>query len=418
MSLGVLFLQDVIGPMVLLFLLIQPGAIRQLAPLKLCFSLLALWLAGAVITDWYRGSQLLDFARGWSRLILLGVNIAMIWLLSKGNLKLISIYTISSGFATVLGAFTSSDPYTMGEPWKFGAGAGFITMAAGLTGIPYFRSGAQRYVPEILVLLLSLVSLMLNSRTLFAIAALSSGYSLFIRWILKYKKKVSKLGFVSILLAGILVSQLVVTTYEYSASQGILGDYARQKYLAQVNNDAGLLLSGRSESLVSFEAIKDSPILGHGSWAKDPYYTLVYYIKQKELGLSVPANWQELGVESDYFIQSHSHLFGSWVEAGILSVPFWTWTLILAFGSLYGVIARRNQPNVMVILLACILIWDVLFSPFSAQARISKALQIAVLVLVQRKASREESGDGVEARRDPSVSRLMMRRQLARQLSK
>ncbi|TCP87592.1 hypothetical protein C8J42_10953 [Sphingomonas sp. PP-CE-1A-559] len=383
-SVGVLFLQDIIAPFVLLLLLAQPGAVRQLSPLKICFALLCLWFFGLAISDWYNGSAVVDFARGWSRLILLGVNIAMIWLLCRGSAKLISYYTICSGLASVLGALTSSDPYTMGDPWKFGAGAGLITVAAGLTGIPYFRDGVRKYLPEIFVLVLSVVSLLLNSRTMFAIGALSAGYSLLARWILRHRRSISKLGFAGIFLSGVIFAQVIVSAYEYSASEGILGDTARQKYLMQTNNDAGLLLSGRSESLVSLEAIGDSPILGHGSWAKDPYYTIVYYVKQRQLGLDVPANWKDVGFETDYFIQSHSHLLGSWVEAGILSVPFWGWTLILAFSSLYGVVARRDQPNVMIITMALILIWDVLFSPFSAQARITKALQIVVLVLSQQ----------------------------------
>lgn len=411
-SIGILFLQDIIAPIVLLVLLAQRGAARQLAPLKLCFFLMAIWFAGAVMTDLYRGSAPADFLRGWSRLILLGINIAMIWLLCRGNLKLLSLYTVSSGAAAVIGALTSSDPLTLSEPWKFGVGSGLITLVAGLTGIPFFRQGVQKYFPEIVILALSMVSLLLNSRTMFAIGALSAGYSLMSRWLLLHRRSVSKTGFFSILLVGMLVAQTMVMTYEYCASQGWLGEYARNKYLMQVGNDAGLFLSGRSESLVSLEAIWDMPILGHGSWAKDPYYTIVYYTKQKQLGLPLPPTWREFGAYYDYIIQSHSHLLGSWVDAGILSVPFWLWTLVLAFSSLYYVVARRNQPNILVILFSFFLMWDVLFSPFSAQARITKALQIVVLVLVHRMTKGEVS-DSVK-QSQTTLSRADFRRKMAR----
>ena len=414
-SIGVLFLHDIIAPLVLLILLAQRGAIRQLAPLKLCFFLMTIWLAGAVMSDLYRGSAPNDFLRGWSRLILLGVNIAMIWLLCKGSLKLISLYSMSSGAAMVIGALTSSDPLTRSAPWKFGMGAGLITLVAGLTGIPYFRKGIQKFFPEIAILGLSMVSLLLNSRTMFAIGALAAGYSLLSRWILLHRRSISKLAFSSIVLVGALVAQAIVMAYEYSASQGWLGEYARRKYLMQVDNDAGLFVSGRSESLVSLEAIRDMPILGHGSWAKDPYYSIVYYVKQKELGLPVPPSWQQFGADSEYIIQSHSHLLGSWVDAGILSVPFWLWTLILAFGSLYAVVARRNQPNIIVIFFSFLVIWDVLFSPFSAQARITKALQIVVLVMVQRMTKNQASGRIEQSQ--PPMSRLAFKRKLAKKLS-
>lgn len=400
-SIGVLFLQDIIAPVVLLVLLAQKGSITQLRPLRLCFLLMAIWLAGAVTTDLYRGSAPVDFLRGWSRLILLGVNIAMIWLLCRGSLKLLSLYTMSSGAAAVVGALTSSDPLTISDPWKFGVGSGLITLVAGLTGVPFFREGVKRFYPEVAILMLSMLSLLLNSRTMFAVGALSAGYSLLSRWLLLRRQSVSKIGFVGLLLSGLLVAQATVIIYEYSASQGWLGENARAKYIMQVDNDAGLLLSGRSESLVSLEAIRDMPILGHGSWAQDPYYTIVYYTRQKQLGLPLPPTWQEFGASYDYIIQSHSHLLGAWVDAGILSVPFWLWTLMLAFSSLYAVVARRNQPNVLVILFSFLIMWDVLFSPFSAQARITKALQIVVLVLVQQMTKRQVLNRG-ENRRDAS----------------
>ena len=386
---GQLFLQDLVSPLVLLALLLRPGAVRQLAPLKTCFLLMALWFGGALISDWYRASDPADFTRGWSRLILLGVNIAMIWLLCKGSLKLLSLYAISVGAASALGSLITSDPLAQGDPWKFGGGAGLVTIAAALAGMPRFRQGAIRYIPEIAIGALSMISLLLNSRTIFAIGMLTVAYSIFSRWILNHKKSVSILGFSSVLLAGVLFAQIVVMSYEYSASEGFLGEEARSKFLMQTNNDAGLLLSGRSESLVSFEAIKDSPFIGHGSWAHDPYYTLIYYVKQKQLGLSVPPTYQQFGRDFDYLIQTHSHILGAWVEAGILAVPFWLWVLYIAFNTLYAVVARRNQPNTMLIFLALMAIWDVLFSPFSAQARFTKALQIAVMLFAKRAMERQ-----------------------------
>jgi hypothetical protein len=61
----------------------------------------------------------------------------------------------------------------------------------------------------------------------------------------------------------------ITVLYEYGASEGWLGDEAREKYLIQSSGDMGILLGGRTQILASAQAIIDSPVIGHGSRAKD-----------------------------------------------------------------------------------------------------------------------------------------------------
>src|SRR5258708_14335741 len=88
--------------------------------------------------------------------------------------------------------------------------------------------------------------------------------------------------------------------------------------------DAGVLLAGRNEFLAAGSAIRDSPFIGHGSWAKDPKYKAILYDRLAELG------YRKMGpeLESDV-IPSHSYVFGAWVESGILGAVFWCWALWL-----------------------------------------------------------------------------------------
>ena len=46
----------------------------------------------------------------------------------------------------------------------------------------------------------------------------------------------------------------------------------------------GLLLGGRSEFLVSSLAVLESPVIGHGSWAKDCRYASLYVELKREAG--------------------------------------------------------------------------------------------------------------------------------------
>ena len=44
-----------------------------------------------------------------------------------------------------------------------------------------------------------------------------------------------------------------------------------------------MLLAGRADIVPALYAIYDSPVIGHGSWAKDPSYRL-YYLKLLDWG--------------------------------------------------------------------------------------------------------------------------------------
>ncbi len=72
--------------------------------------------------------------------------------------------------------------------------------------------------------------------------------------------------------------------YAYLASSGQLGDKAQDKYEAQTRGKFGILAGGRPEVLVSWRAVLDSPILGHGSWAEDSKYSEMLKDLQLEAG--------------------------------------------------------------------------------------------------------------------------------------
>ena len=50
------------------------------------------------------------------------------------------------------------------------------------------------------------------------------------------------------------------------------GEDVQKKYQMEASGKYGVLLGGRTELLASLPAVYDSPILGHGSWAKDRIY--------------------------------------------------------------------------------------------------------------------------------------------------
>jgi O-antigen ligase len=174
-----------------------------------------------------------------------------------------------------------------------------------------------------------------------------------------------------------------------------MGSEARNKYLIQSRGQYGLLLGGRNEIYASSQAIIDSPILGHGSWAKDRKYVLIL-LELRRAGYQIEDNI----LKSD-LIPTHSHFFGAWVEAGIMGALFWAWVLLLVVRIVTSLYLVRDPLVPLIVFLAINMLWDVLFSPYGHDRRIISDFSLVVLLfardvllagrLMGKEASRHES---------------------------
>ena len=114
------------------------------------------------------------------------------------------------------------------------------------------------------------VSIYFNSRSLGA-AILLTAVVLWLRNRNFGKALLTHLHFKNILAGGLILGLAVwgiISIYSYAAQAGYLGQTAQLKYVRQGSGQFGLLLGGRSEILASAIAIRKSPFIGHGSWAK------------------------------------------------------------------------------------------------------------------------------------------------------
>ena len=154
----------------------------------------------------------------------------------------------------------------------------------------------------------------------------------------------------------------------------------------------GLLLGGRGEILVSGQASLDSPLLGHGSWARDPIYAAILAEKRAELG------YKELDGGAgprDDLIPSHSYIFGAWVEAGIAGAVFWLFVLGFTIRTLLKV--SGSEP--LLALFAFVgftQLWDILFSPLGVLTRSTCPYFLAAMVALRTfQSSQSDLGEGV-----------------------
>ena len=378
---GNLFLHDILTPIVIVFLFTATP--KPLGPLRMVGLMLAIWFGGAVFSDIYRSTPFEDYARGWSKILIFGLNILMVWLLCAGHPRRLTIYACATGAALCVAAILRPSDVVMNDSWKFGFGYGVSLILATLAMTSTFERWLGPYVGSMALGVSAFISLFQNSRSLFAICALAAAYSALARWISKRPKireKLTIFWFSMLVLGGFVAAMAMVAAYGAMAESGALGDEAQAKFYDQTKGNVNFIQAGRTESLVSIEAIADSPIVGHGSWAKDPYYIQLLVVKMRELGLE-GGSFYYIGTKTDFQIPTHSYLLGSWVEHGILGVPIWIYTFLLTFGALYAILKESSQPSALLSLVAFAFMWDVFFSPFAADTRILKGMELTILLL-------------------------------------
>jgi O-antigen ligase len=160
---------------------------------------------------------------------------------------------------------------------------------------------------------------------------------------------------------------------KYAARSGFFDESLQLKFEQQAKGDYGVLFGGRPETLVALQAIRDSPILGHGSYPVDRKYVELRQDIQYEHGYSDSDEPEDLEYP---VIPTHSHLTMAWVESGILGGICWIYLLTLTLRGVLGLASLR--PNLMP--LYCYLlvgfIWDILYSPFGSVNRLWAAFFI------------------------------------------
>ena len=159
--------------------------------------------------------------------------------------------------------------------------------------------------------------------------------------------------------------------YDVAASEGWLGADAQTKYDEQ-SGALGVLVGGRSEVLVSSQAIIDSPILGHGSWAKDFAYVDLLTDRLSSLGYEIGGGFSDVGL-----IPAHSYLMGSWVWSGFLGGLFWLAILGLALRLLATMYSTRLELAPLLVFSTILLLWNIAFSPYGNSERIAASFGVS-----------------------------------------
>ncbi|MFY0634055.1 MAG: hypothetical protein JXQ91_09585 [Vannielia sp.] len=389
---GQLLLSDLLV-VVFFFVLLGKGRITLRQPyLRPLLLLLGLWFAAAIISDIVNASSTDKLLRGWVKILLFGLYLTVIFTLVNGSRAKLAIALVAFGLSQVLktdltevelaGDLTAEN--TFRTAWKFGIGFGTSII---LCALVFFQTGKRR-LSSLVLLLYSPIHLILGARSMFLATFLAALLSHFSKPIISARaRRQAVFAFVVLLVGGLVVGGVA---YDRMTRAGVFGEIAREKHIVQTEGGTNFLLGGRAESLISFIAIRDKPIFGHGSWAENHGYRMMY-LRLKELrGQTV--RWEAGYSTRNSLIPSHSMLFGAMVEHGMFAAPFWLFVLSLALRAIpAGVLGHR--PAVGFELMAVLLlIWDAFFSPFGAARRCYEAIFIctASLLLLQNKPAKPQ----------------------------
>ena len=148
-------------------------------------------------------------------------------------------------------------------------------------------------------------------------------------------------------------------------------------------------LEDAQRSWASDLPIYDSPILGHGSWARDPTYIIEMVEALAALGYNDPTN----GLMGDELIEgsipSHSYIFGAWVHAGILGAVFWIWVFLWTARSLLRVYPPSLELLPVMSYVTFALLWNIALSPVGLTSRIVDPYYIVLIMTCQAFAVRK-----------------------------
>jgi hypothetical protein len=380
---GDLFVSEIFMIVSLPFLLIF-NARRLSRPRFLrIFVLLGLWLCAQTISDAYNHTVLVDRMRGTALIGFFTIEIAFFAMFIVGNERrkviFLTAYAIGSVALTQLQPNVAEVAGDAADNWKWSYAFGVTMLALLVSG---FLVRHRRHVLALLLLLgVSAVDLLTNFRSAFLMLLVTTALAFPIiperigsLRLLPRNNGLLRVAIVAMLglASGAVANQLV----HLVSQAGLIREKAQQKNEAEAQA-GNLLLGGRPEFFVGLRAAMDSPIIGHGSWAKDMKYLEMQHDMMTEYGIQHDLSDSEADTQG--LIPSHSHIVGAWVFSGFCGALFWAYIFVLAARAIVVVAVQRPPLTLMYLWLFIGFTWNIFFSPFGSTSRALEAFIIVVI---------------------------------------
>jgi hypothetical protein len=329
-----------------------------------------------------QGIEASTVSRVGSYVILCALLFTVKWIVGDSKKLLVSaLLGFSSSFIVVLilNLPVPSVHYNV-VPWRLGLG--FAVTLAVCTFIlifpKYYRLGL------LCLACLLIIHASLNSRNLTVITLIvflvGLSVQIFGRDTLSRQNSIRAM---SVLAYGALTVIGLYALMQVAVTLSILPEEMQEKMEIQMMNPYGIFAAARPDVAAAIYGILQQPFTGFGSSTVDPEVFAFYasVSAASYIGMEDQIYLSTLDQEWSLGTPSHSHVFGAWVDAGVLAAVSWFAVLFFAVRVLGQVIRYRNPLTPLVILVSVALIWDVLFSP--GPTRLSVALSLVVLLFAR-----------------------------------
>jgi hypothetical protein len=320
-----------------------------------------LWLANQIATDVLRGTPFDNMARGWSKIGLFVLNLAIIPALIGSNRKRAVLYALGCAAGFLIATQVSPDPWFWADHWKFGYSQPFNFAMAIAATLTWARGHKVRSVA--LLFSCACVNGFMGAR---GTAAAAFGAAVLLALSVRSRRAPSLGQNLRVILAVAIALVVGSNLYVALARAGQLGEAIQAKVEAETSGDLGIIVGGRNLLLAGVERIVESPLIGMGSWATGGDYIASAASVLQAHGYTITRDTLQ---QADPHTLSHSHLIGAWVEAGVFGGLFWILVLSVTARRLLGGRWRDEPLSPLILFAGCMLIWDIMFSPFAQERR-------------------------------------------------
>lgn len=339
--------------------------------LKTVMTAWAAYLAMQMLSDMVNRTQPVDYYRGWARLAFFAVNTAALASVARGRADRIVAFFLGYALSLALASQRQMNEYLL--EWKFGYGPALtlaVTVAAGL--LPYDH---RNRTGGLLLTCIGILNLFNGARSLGGLCLFVGGLSFFSGY---FRDNLRNRGLLSVrfILPVVISVCAIYALYTHGASTGMLGEKTREKYEKQTRGGRNVVSGGRMEYTIAIPAIIESPVLGYGSWARN----LDFVKKYIQINGMDPDSYDAQFLLDLGTIPTHSHILGSWAEAGVAGGVFWLLVLYMAGAAFFRILRSPDIPCRLFCLFAIAwFAWDIVFSPFGLERRVTDP---ALIVLV------------------------------------
>lgn len=380
---GELHLPEII--ILFLFIIFIPKILLLLKDqLKTFIKLTLLFLLAQILTDIYRATPPIDFIRGWANIIFFIIHVTTLYLLLDNKKDHFFIFGIGIVIGEILSFYISPNIYVQGGAhWKFGYGFAITLFFALMTTRQFFN---KEFITILIFLFLSVLNFYLGFRSIAGVCL----FVFFIMILVRYNfirsfidnKQPIQFKIFSVIAFILISSFLVNFTYSYLAINEYLGSDELTRYNSQIG-PLGILIGGRQEILTSIYAILESPFIGYGSWAVNPFSDNLLSDLLSRFGYYNTQVYNYFGNR----MPTHSHIFGAWVNAGIFGTFIWFWFLYKIINVILINSTSRNAWSGFLYFICMLVIWKLFFSDFNESARFYDAYYLCLILLMQKRSA-------------------------------